>query len=152
TDIQLHRILSEREVREINYITIRRALRYVAAAEREWLYPEEHLPSTHWNKFGSGWLLMPEPREVTMGGQVYIGYKGGRSEAFSEYGHRPWQKGYKDEQREAREWRSLERFKAEFAAMQGPAYRGTSDHWKPKGGAYVVPDEFHREYLERAKR
>jgi hypothetical protein len=38
---------------EINYITKKRAYRYVAAAEKEWLYPERYLPTTHWNKLGS---------------------------------------------------------------------------------------------------
>jgi hypothetical protein len=77
TGIQTYRSLSEQEVREINYITKRRALRYVAGAEREWLFPEKYLPSTDWNKFGDGLLLMPEPRELPMGGEVMVSYKGG---------------------------------------------------------------------------
>jgi len=113
TDIQTYRSLTEQEVREINYITKKRAFRYIAGAEKEWLHPEDHIPFTRWNKFGDGLLLMPEPREIHMGGEVYIGYKGGRSEAWGEYGHRPWQKGFKDKQRFAEESRTLERFKAE---------------------------------------
>jgi len=152
TDIQTYRSLSEQEVLEINYITKKRALRYIAAADKEWLYPERHLRSTHWNKFGDGLLLMPEPREIHMGGEVYIGYGGGRSEAFGEYGHRPWQKGFKDEKRSAEESASLERFKAEWAARQGPAYRGTSYEMSHRrGGPYVTPDEFHQHDLERAR-
>jgi hypothetical protein len=123
THIQTYRSLSEQEVLEINYITKKRSLRYIAAADKEWLYPENHLPSTHWNKFGGGLLLMPEPREIHMGGEVYIGYKGGGSEAWDEYGQRPWQKGYKDDKRHAEESKALERFKAEWAKMQGPEYR-----------------------------
>jgi hypothetical protein len=46
--------------------------------------------------------------------------------AWDEYGQRPWQKGYKDDKRSAEESRTLARFKAEWAAMQGPEYRGTS--------------------------
>jgi hypothetical protein len=42
-DIQTCRSLSEQEVLEINYITKKRALRYVSAAEKEWLYPERRL-------------------------------------------------------------------------------------------------------------
>lgn len=95
-DIQLYRSLAEQEVGEINYITNKRALRYVAAAEKEWLYPERYLPTTHWNKLGNGLLLMPEPCQIYMGGEVLVGYGGGRSEAWNEYGHRPWQRGYKD--------------------------------------------------------
>ena len=119
TEIQTYRSLSEQEVRKINYITKKRALRYIAGAEKEWLYPERYLPITHWNKLGNGLLLMPEPRDIQMGGEVMIGYKGGRSEAWGEYGHRPWQKGFKDEKRFAEESATLKRFKAEWAATQG---------------------------------
>lgn len=152
TDIQTYRSLSEQEVLEINYITKRRALRYIAGAEREWLYPEKYLPSTHWKKFGKGLLLMPEPRDIYMGGEVIVGYKGGGADSWSEYGHRPWQEGYKDDKRSAVESKALERFKAEWAVMQGPEYRGTSSHFNRKhDGPYVTPDEFHQHDLERAR-
>ena len=39
---------------------------------------------------------MPEPRLIHMGGEVYIGYKDGRKDAFSPYGHKPAQEGFKD--------------------------------------------------------
>jgi len=151
-DIQTYRSLSEQEVREINYITKKRALRYVAGADREWLYPEKHLPSTHWNKLGNGYLLMPEPREVHMGGETYIGYKDGRSEGWNEYGLRPWQKGFKDERRHAEEAKALQRFQAEWAAMQGPEFRGTSSHWH-RGDArpHVTSDDYHQHLLEIAR-
>lgn len=153
TDIQIYRSLSEQEVREINYITKRRALRYVAAAEREWLYPENFLPSTHWSKFGRGLLFMPEPREIHMGGEIIIGYKGGGAESWNEYGHRPWEKGYKDDKRDAEESETLSRFQAEWAVMQGPAYRGTSFQFnRAAKGPYVTPNEFHQHDLERARR
>lgn len=109
-DIQLWRSLTEQEVLQINYITKMRASRYIAAAEEDWLYPERHLNSTHWSKLGQGWLLMPEPREIHMGGQIYVGYKDGRSESYSEYGHRPEQSGYEDKNRERLESRALRRF------------------------------------------
>lgn len=95
---------------------------------------------------------MPEPRQIHMGGEVYIGYGDGHSEAYSEYGHRPWQTGFKDEKRSALESAALERFKLEWAVMQGPAYRGTTwDMYHRKNGPYVMPDEFHKRDLERAK-
>ena len=59
---QVGRKLSEDEVLQINYITKRRAFRYIAAAEREWLYPERRVSTDHWKKLGDGLLLMPEPR------------------------------------------------------------------------------------------
>ena len=126
TSIQTDRLLTEEEVIEINYVTKRRALRYIAGAEREWLFPEQRLRDDHWRKLGDGYLFMPDPRHVHMGGEIFIGYGDGTSEAFGAYGHRPWQKGYKDPDRDRREAKTLERFKGEWAAMHGPNYRGTN--------------------------
>jgi hypothetical protein len=153
TDIQIYRSLSEQEVWEINYVTKKRALRYVAAAEQEWLHPESHLPTTHWSKFGRGLLFMPEPREIHMGGEIIVGYKGGAAESWNEYGQRPWEKGYTDDERDAEESKTLRRFQAEWAAIQGPAYRGTSFQFdRAAKGPYITPDEFHQHDLERARR
>ena len=120
--IQTSRKLTEDEVLQINSITKRRAYRYVAAAEREWLYPEKHVSTDHWKKFGGGYLLMPEPRLIVMGGEVMVRYRGGQVEAYSEYGHKPWQPGYKDEQRDKRDSQALYRFQAEWALMHGPKH------------------------------
>jgi hypothetical protein len=121
-DVQTNRFLTDDEVLQINYITKKRAYRYVAAAEKEWLHPEKHVLTDNWKKFGDGYLLMPEPRLLHMGGEIFIGYKNGARDAFGPYGHKPWQKGYKDEDRERREDEALERFKAEWAFMHGPIY------------------------------
>jgi hypothetical protein len=126
TAIQVGRQLSEDEVLQINYITKRRAYRYIAAAEKEWLYPEKRVSTDYWKKLGDGYLLMPEPRLISMGGEIFIGYEGGGSEAFSEYGHRPWQPGYKDKERERRESEALYRFQAEWAMKYGPKYVANS--------------------------
>jgi hypothetical protein len=152
--IQMYRSLSEQEVLQINYITKKRAFKYIAGAEREWLYPEKYLSSTHWNKFGKGYLLMPEPREIHMGGETYIGYKDGTSEGWNEYGLRPWQEGFKDDKRNAEESKALHRFQAEWAEMQGPVFRGTSSHWHHRHGKgpHVTSDEYHRHLLEEARK
>ena len=126
TGIQQGRLLTEEEVRQINYIIKKRALKWVAAAEDEWLFPERELASTHWSKFGNGYLLMPEPRAIHMGGEIFVGFNDGRSEAYSEYGHRPWQEGYKDDARFKRESDALRKFQGEFALMQGKDWRGWS--------------------------
>lgn len=123
-DIQHERLLTEEEVLEINYITKKRAYRYIAASNKEWLYPERHLASTNWRKLGDGYLLMPDPRHIYGGGELLVGFENGRSEAWSEYGHRPWEEGYKDENRKEREWAAMQRFKAEWAATYGPEFRG----------------------------
>ncbi|WP_158913857.1 DUF4238 domain-containing protein [Caulobacter sp. S45] len=148
TEIQTERVLNEEEVREINYIIKRRALRYIAAAEKDWLYPEQYLRSDHWRKMGDGYLLMPDPRHVVMGGSIYVGYKGGRSEAFGSYGHRPWEPGYEDEARDAVESRALLKFQDEFSAMFGPKYRGISMQFGRKIRREEM-EEFHRHHLDR---
>ena len=122
THVQTDRLLSEDEVLMMNLIIKRRAYRYVAAADKEWLYPERHVSNDHWKKLGDGYLLMPEPRLIHMGGQIVVGYNSGRSDAFSEYGHKPWQKGYKDDDRERRESESLYRFQSEWAILRGARY------------------------------
>ncbi|RWM07065.1 DUF4238 domain-containing protein [Mesorhizobium sp.] len=151
TDIQTDRKLTEEEVIQINYVTKRRALRYVAAAEKEWLYPERQLGNRdHWRKLGDGYLFMPDPRHGHMGGEVIIGYKNGTSAAFGPYGHRPWQKGYKDPAREKREWDSLERFKAEWAAMKGQDYTGVTFQFASRSHPPMTrdSDEMHEHYLK----
>jgi hypothetical protein len=147
--IQTGRHLTEQEVLAINFINKRRAHRYVAAAEKDWLHPERHLETDHWRKLGGGLLLMPEPRDLNMGGEIFIGYRDGHSEAFGPYGHRPWQKGYKDERREARESVALERFQEEFARTHGSKWRGASQRFG--GRSLDGNQEVHTHYLERSR-
>lgn len=117
--IQVGRELTEDEVLQINWVTKRRAKRYIAGAHEEWLYPERRISTDHWKKLGGGCLFMPEPRLIYMGGEITVGYKGGGADSWSEYGHRPWQKGFKDMRREEIESAALERFKAEWALRRG---------------------------------
>ena len=158
-DIQHERKLSEEEVLEINYITKKRAYRYIAAAKEEWLYPERHLRSTNWRKLGNGYLLMPDPRHIYGGGTTVVGFEGGGAAGWSEYGHRPWERGCEDKSREDREWAAMLKFKAEWAATYGPEFRGVV--WgvgSPEEGIRrSMGDEWHsqecardREYLRQA--
>ena len=132
TSIQTDRDLSEDEVITINYITKKRARRYVAGAEREWLFPEKRMKSLHWQRFGDGYLFMPEPRLLHMGGEIIMGWDDGTSDAFSEYGHKPSQEGFKDNVRFARESRSLDQFQAEWAMLRGPRYIAEDFEWHRK--------------------
>jgi hypothetical protein len=127
--IQIDRMLREDEVLQINYVTKRRANRYIAAAEEEWLFPEKRVSTDHWRNLGDGYLFMPEPRLLHMGGEIFIGYEGGKKDAFGTYGHKPWQKGYKDEKREKRESEALERFKAEWAFKHGSKYTAVNEEF-----------------------
>lgn len=151
TRIQQGRFLSEEEVRQINYIIKMRALKWVASAEEEWLFPERFLESTHWSKFGRGYLLMPEPRDIHMGGEMIVGYKDGSAERFSEYGHRPWDKDFKNERRFNRESDALRKFQAEFALMQGKAWRGWSYNLGNKGPR-VDSDDYYDYLISGARK
>jgi len=126
TNIQTLRHLTEQEVREINFIIKSRAFRYIAAADEEWLCPERHVSKSDWNRFGGGYLLMPDPRGVTFGGEVFIGYGDGNVSHFDAYGRRPWQQDYGKEGKERTEFSTLYRFKGEFAHKFGPYRRGRS--------------------------
>jgi hypothetical protein len=72
-------------------------------------------------------------------------------DAYSEYGHKPWQPGYKDKERDRIESAALERFKAEFSVMQGPAWRGTSAKFN-QSAPHVATPEFHNRYPEKARK
>jgi hypothetical protein len=87
--VQTGREISERDVQAINFILKSRAKRYIAAGEEDWLYPERHLRSTMWNKLGSKFFLMPDPRKVSFTTGIFIG--GGRGGAWGqdEYGRAP---------------------------------------------------------------
>lgn len=131
TDIQTGRRLSEREVLEMNYIIKSRAYRYIAAAEQDWLYPENHLQTVHWDRLGGGYLLMPDPRSVSFTNGIVIGYNDGHREAFDEYGRRPGQPGYRASETDRSEWNSHLAFKGEFARVFGPTRRGAGFEFGP---------------------
>lgn len=87
--IQTGRELSEEEVLAVNYILKKRARRYIAAEEKEWLYPERHMKSTRWNKLGNHFFLMPDPRKLMFSTETLIGYKDGSAWGVDEYGRPP---------------------------------------------------------------
>ncbi|MFC1491415.1 DUF4238 domain-containing protein [Nitrospinota bacterium] len=156
-DIQTNRMLSEIEVQQTNFIIKRRALRYVAAAEKEWLYPEKYLVHIDWTKIGEGYLFMPDPRSINLGGEVVIGYEDGRSDAYSEYGHKPWQSGFRDDKRREAEAETLHAFQGEFARLYGPKRRGRSFCFSHLDKEEDSPDfhdlhlEYDRKYRDKMK-
>jgi len=122
-EVQTERYLTENEVRQINFIIKKRALRYVASGNKEWLFPEEHVSKSDWPRFGNGYLLMPEPRVLNFSTQTLIQYKSGRVDGFDEYGRRGVSDEADEEARE-KESRTLDQFKAEFAQLIGRQRRG----------------------------
>lgn len=126
TEIQTHRFLTEEEVRQINFIIKSRAYKFIAAGEEEWLYPEKHVSKSDWPTYGNGYLLMPDPRPLALGGEIYVGHSDGTSSAYDEYGRTPIDESFSRETRTRSEQASFYRFKGEFARLFGPFRRGRS--------------------------
>jgi hypothetical protein len=125
-DVQIMRQLTEEEVRQINFVIKSRAYQNVAAAKEEWLYPEDYVSKSQWNKFGHGYLFMPDPRPIHLGGEMVMGFRDGRVAAFDAYGRKPGEKDYKLESDKNLEGKTLYWFKGEFANLFGPNRRGRS--------------------------
>jgi hypothetical protein len=124
--IQTGRKLTDIEINEINFIIKKRAYRYIAAANKEWLYPEEKISTHYWNKLGNGYLLMPDPRSVTFSPEVVIGYNNGPADIFDSYGRKPWYPDYDNKKESDIEWNTFHAFQGEFARVFGPRRRGQS--------------------------
>lgn len=71
------RELNEDEVSSINLIIKKRAKRYIAASNKEWLFPEKQIDE-NWKKLGQ--VLLPASNELyRFGGEMYAGYDDGRT-------------------------------------------------------------------------
>ena len=143
--MQTNRMLTDIEVNEINFIIKKRAHRYIASTNKDWLYPENKISTEYWNKLGKGYLLMPDPRSVVFSSGLCIGYKDGRAEGFDEYGRKPPCQFAYQSQRD-KEWETFQAFQGEFAKIFGPKRRGLSyegcrlDHTEdsPEYHAYFI--------------
>jgi len=69
------RSLNEVDVSAINLILKRRARKFIAASEKEWLYPEENI-SSDWSDLKNV-LLPPESELYHFGGELYAGFEDG---------------------------------------------------------------------------
>jgi hypothetical protein len=153
TEIQTRRQLAELEVQQINFIIKSRAFRYIAAADEAWLYPERYVSAADWSDFGNGYLLMPDPRCLALGGTILIGRRDGGATSFDAYGRRPWEGDFEDRQLERVERRTFYRFQGEFATLYGPYRRGRGYEL---GGDAPERDsdkmhEFHQSYWRHKK-
>lgn len=122
--VQLYRQLSEADVKTINLIIKRRAFRFVAAAEEEWLFPESDGRIQSWREIGDSHVLMPDPRSVEFTGRVIVGHGNGSYSSWDEYGNKPGQRGFDDGERSRSEYATFHRFIGEFARRFGPQRRG----------------------------
>lgn len=86
--IQRGRQLSEKQVREVNYIIKMRAERYIASCTEEELFPERHLKTTLWNKLGR--FLLPRGHATALqSGFMTVKMQDGTYYFQDEFGRRP---------------------------------------------------------------
>lgn len=124
SEIQVDRELSEDEVIRINLILKQKANRYIAASEEEWLFPERHASTAHWSKLDRDWFLMPNPYLVRFTSQIIMGYSDGRSMLVDEYGRRPSHPDFDDKATRAKEWKSAQDAKVQWALRRQNASIG----------------------------
>ena len=77
------RRLSRDEVIKINYLLKSRAKRYIAAADKTWLYPEREINGS-WAQIAE--VLRPKSDLWRFGGEIYVGYMDGTSGHWDEHG------------------------------------------------------------------
>lgn len=77
------RRLSREEVITINHLLKSRAKRYIAAADKTWLYPEQEFKGA-WAQIAK--VLLPKDSLWQFGGETYVGYKDGTSGYWDEHG------------------------------------------------------------------
>lgn len=79
-----NRKLNEEEVTKINFILKSRARRFVAAAKKEWLYPESNF-KYDWTQVRD--VLLPPKNELYIfGGEMYVGYEDGTTHYQDQFG------------------------------------------------------------------
>jgi hypothetical protein len=118
--VQTGRQLSETEVQAINFIMKSRARRYIAAAKKDWLYPERYLTSTMWNKLGDRFFLMPDPRKVQFTTEYMVGFADGSAWGHDEYGRRSRRDDHAVKTLRDAEFAAHQRHKARWTARFGP--------------------------------
>lgn len=78
------RKLKREEVSVINYIIKKRAKRYIAAGNPDWLYPEKTAFNVHWSKLRR--ITLPKHEIYRFGGEIYLGYEDDRVYQQDAYG------------------------------------------------------------------
>jgi hypothetical protein len=144
-DIQFGRELEEDEVVRINYILKKRATRYIAAAEKEWLYPERHASTTNWAELDDDWFLLPHLWKVGFTSQIAMGGDGW-AWSMDEYGRHPGNPQYQDKGRHALDWVLHEASKREWAKKRIGKSAAMIDEMRRGGGNFE--DKLVRKFLE----
>jgi len=143
-EIQFGRELQEDEVLRINYILKKRATRYIAAANKEWLYPERHVSTAEWKSLDDDWFLLPHLWKVSFTSEIIMG---GDDWAWSmdEYGRHPGQAGYRNKKMHDRDWETKEIAKREWAKKRAGKPFAQVDKFEHGD----VHDKLMQEFLEQ---
>jgi hypothetical protein len=144
-EIQFGRELAEDEVLRINYILKQRATRYVAASEREWLFPERHASTTDWKALDDDWFLLPHVWKVGFTTGIYAGNDRGSTFAADEHGRHPWQRGYQNKKQRDQEWILHIRSREEWAKKRAGKPRAMVDD---RVGRHNFQDKMMDEFLQ----
>ena len=142
--IQYGRELEEDEVLRINHILKQRATRYLAAVDREWLYPERRVSTTEWGALDEDWFLLPHVWKVGFTTGIFAGGAKGAHFAADEYGRHPWQRRFQDKRQHDIEWFQYERSKQEWAKKRVAKSRAMTDE---RIGRHNVDDKMMDDFL-----
>jgi len=143
--IQFGRELDEDDVLRINYILKRRATRYVAAAEEEWLYPERRVSTTNWPMLDDDMFLFPNLWNVSFTTGITWGDAKGRGFALDEYGRTPGNPMYEDPAQRRRDRVTFDRAKHQWAKKRAGKSRAGVDERLARGVGNAMMDDYLRE-------
>lgn len=146
-EIQFGRELEEDEVGRINYILKKRANRYIAAAEKEWLYPEQHLSTTDWRLLDDDWFLLPNPWKVSFTSEIMMGGDGW-AWAMDEYGRHPSDPQFKNKLQHEIDWVLHEVSRREWAKKRIGKSLAQIDEFRHGPSGHNIEDQLMRKYLE----
>jgi len=142
-DIQFGRELEEDEVLRVNLILKKRAARYVAAAQEEWLYPERRV-STGWARLDDDWFLFPNLWKIPFTTKTIMGWNDRPPLALDAHGRTPAHRHFGDREQHDRDWKT-----------RIDARRGWAKRWVGRSLAHVddhtredeVADKIMKDYL-----
>lgn len=118
--VQTRRELPEDDVIAINYIIKNRAKRYIASPVKDWLYPEKQTRKRLWNKLGTKYFLMPDPRKVRFTSGIFAGNDNGPTWAQDEYGRMPNDEDPVMKKKRDEEFRTFHAFRDSWDRLYGP--------------------------------
>jgi len=145
-EIQYGRELEEDEVLRINFILKQRATRYIAAVEREWLYPEGRVSTTEWRALDDDWFLLPHLWKVSFSSGIFAGGDKGPTFAADEYGRHPGQRKFQNKRQRDIEWVQHGRSREAWAKKRvGKSCAMTDERVGRHGFEDEMMDDFLRE-------